>query len=163
MKFKKIILLIVILLTTLSFGQKIKKISNDKTKELFSGGSIQIKGIDSKDIIYEYELFRSKEYYSIYFKKNINNNGKPKYKMLDSIKILKKNLKADHYFTDTGEIKIGNLVYQSLPAIVKNTKKYQGETYKTIYKAWYYDIEHEMIKEIKLPNQKLRVYDQSHD
>lgn len=162
MKYTSCILLIIPL--SFFFGQKGNQNKEIKDKkESFSSGRIQIAGIDSRDMKYEYDLLKNKTYYYIYFKKNINTNEKLKYKMLDSIIIDKRKLPSDHYFTDTGEIKVGNLTYQSLPAIVRKTKKYQGDSYKIIYKAWYYDIEHEMIKEIKLPNSKLRVYDQSHD
>ncbi len=169
MKIIRLILFVIIYLmpTALIYGQegwgtKIKAY-NGEIKESFSGGRVDVDGINKENMMYEYELMRSKVRYYIYFKKNIGTNENPKYKTLDSLIIYRNKLPKDHYFTDTGLYEKDKIKYQSLPTIVRKTKTYQGDFYKIIYKAWYYDIKNKKIKEIKLPNKNFKVYDQSHE
>ncbi len=135
-----------------SYGQK------QISKKLIASGPVEIKGIDNIDIFYDYDAYENKHYCYVYLKKNINTKHNPIYKNVDSLRISKAKWKRNYYLTDTGEFEIENKKYGSLPAIVKKEKYYYGEWYRKIYRAWYYDLKNEIIKEIKLPNPKFKAY-----
>ena len=81
------------------WGTKIKAY-NGEIKESFSGGRVDVDGINKENMMYEYELMRSKVRYYIYFKKNIGTNENPKYKTLDSLIIYRNKLPKDQNTID---------------------------------------------------------------
>ncbi len=156
-KLKLISLIFILSVSNFFYGQ------TGWTRNCPSESKVQIEGVESKYMIYEFRFCQDKTNFYISFRKNISTDKNTKYRTIDSLIVPKKNFRSDYYFTDTGEYKVNKKLYQSLPAIVKKTKTYQGRFYKIIYKAWYFDIEKEKIVEIKLPDHNFKAYDESHN
>lgn len=149
----KKILILFVLISNISNGQ------NKEIKRLCSKGGLEING--ERFLNYEYEVLDDRSNIYIYLKKKYK--AEKITKIIDSLVVSKKNIPKNFVYTDTGKYIFKGIIYTNLSCIVKKTLKYEGKYYKKIYQAWYFDFEHELIKEIKLPNKNLSALDKSHD